>query len=530
MQSIILYDTTLREGNQAEDIAFSLEDKVRITQKLDDLGVHYIEGGWPSSNATDYEFFKEIKSCKLKRAVVTAFGSTAKPGAEIAHDKNINDLIQTKTGAVTIFGKTWDTHVREVLKISLAENLQLVENSVRYLKQQVREVFFDAEHFFDGFKANRSYALKVLEHAATGGADCIILCDTNGGTLPHEIQEIVQNVKQATGVPLGIHTHNDGDVAVANTLAAVQSGCQQVQGSINGYGERCGNANLCSIIPNLKLKMGISCISDEDLKKLCEISRFAYELTNQSPLKHQPFVGSSAFAHKAGVHVSAVKKHPATYEHIVPESVGNAQRILVSDQAGKSTILQKAREFDIDLESHDPIVQKILAELKEREREGYQYEGAEASFELQMRRALGMKKRYFDLVGFRVINEKRVEEEALCEATIMVSVGGTVEHTAAMGNGPVNALDNALRKALEKFYPQLRDVSLVDYKVRVLPGIHGTAARVRVLVESGDKADTWGTVGVSENIIEASWQALTDSITYKLFKDHRGHDITDTYT
>jgi 2-isopropylmalate synthase len=317
-------------------------------------------------------------------------------------------------------------------------------------------------------------------------------------------------------------------VAVANTLAAVQCGCQQVQGSINGYGERCGNANLCSIIPNLKLKLGISCISDEDLRKLCELSRFAYELTNQSPLKHQPFVGSSAFAHKAGVHVSAVKKHPATYEHIVPESVGNTQRILVSDQAGKSTILQKAKEFNIDLESHDPIVQKILSELKEREREGYQFEGAEASFELQMRKALGMKKRYFDLVGFRVINEKREQEEALCEATIMVSVEGMVEHTAAMGNGPVNALDNALRKALEKFYPQLRDVSLLDYKVRVLPGIHGTAARVRVLVESGDKADSWGTVGVSENIIEASWQALTDSITYKLFKDHRAHHNNDT--
>ncbi len=528
MQTVILYDTTLREGNQAEDIAFSLEDKVRITQKLDDLGVHYIEGGWPSSNATAYEYFKEIKSYALKKAVVTAFGSTAKPGAEIAHDKNINDLIHANTGAITIFGKTWDIHVREVLRTSLAENLQLVENSVRYLKQHVREVFFDVEHFFDGFKANRSYALKVLEHAAAGGADCIILCDTNGGTLPHEIQEIVQIVRQATNVPLGIHTHNDGDVAVANTLVAVQCGCQQVQGSINGYGERCGNANLCSIIPNLKLKLGIACVSEEDLKKLCEVSRFAYELTNQSPLKHQPFVGSSAFAHKAGVHVSAVKKHPVTYEHIIPEAVGNMQRILVSDQAGKSTILQKAKEFNIDLESHDPIVQKILSELKEREREGYQFEGAEASFELQMRKALGMKKRYFDLVGFRVINEKREEEEALCEATIMVNVGGTVEHTAAMGNGPVNALDNALRKALEKFYPQLRDVSLVDYKVRVLPGIHGTAARVRVLVESGDKADTWGTVGVSENIIEASWQALTDSITYKLFKDYRGRDNTDT--
>ncbi len=518
MSNVILYDTTLREGNQAEDIAFSLEDKLRITQKLDELGVHYIEGGWPSSNATDYDYFQEISRHSLKKAVVTAFGSTAKPGTEISRDKNLNGLITAGTRAVTIFGKTWDIHVRDVLKISLEDNLRLIEDSLRYLKAHVAEVFFDAEHFFDGFKANREYALKVLQHAAAAGADCIILCDTNGGSLPHDVREMVTAAAKATGAALGIHTHNDGDLAVANALIAVQSGCRQVQGSINGYGERCGNANLCSIIPNLKLKLGIDCVSDEELRKLCEVSRFTYELINQSPLKHQPFVGSSAFAHKAGVHVSAVKKHPLTYEHIAPESIGNTQRILVSDQAGKSTILQKAREFNIDIDSHDPVVQEILNNLKEREREGFQYEGAEASFELQMRRALGMTKRYFDLVGFRVINEKREAEEALSEATIMVTVGGAVEHTAAMGNGPVNALDNALRKALEKFYPQLKDVSLIDYKVRVLPGIHGTAARVRVLVESGDRVDSWGTVGVSENIIEASWQALTDSITYKLFK------------
>jgi len=518
MSNVILYDTTLREGNQAENIAFSLEDKLRITQKLDELGVHYIEGGWPSSNSTDYDYFQQISRHSLKKAMVTAFGSTAKPGTEISRDKNLNGLITAGTRAVTIFGKAWDSHVRDVLKISLEDNLRLVEDSLRYLKANVAEVFFDAEHFFDGFKANREYALKVLQHAAAAGADCIILCDTNGGSLPHDVREMVTAAARATGAALGIHTHNDGDLAVANALIAVQSGCRQVQGSINGYGERCGNANLCSIIPNLKLKMGIDCVSDEELRKLCEVSRFAYELINQSPLKHQPFVGSSAFAHKAGIHVSAVKKHPRTYEHIAPESIGNTQRILVSDQAGKSTILQKAREFNIDIESHDPVVQEILNRLKEREREGFQYEGAEASFELEMRRALGMTKRYFDLVGFRVINEKREAEEALSEATIMVTVGGAVEHTAAMGNGPVNALDNALRKALEKFYPQLKDVALIDYKVRVLPGIHGTAARVRVLVESGDRVDSWGTVGVSENIIEASWQALTDSITYKLFK------------
>jgi len=518
MHNVLLYDTTLREGNQAEDIAFSLEDKLRITQKLDELGVHFIEGGWPSSNAKDYDYFKEIKLYNLKKSTVVAFGSTAKPRSEVSHDNNIKDLINAKTEAVTIFGKSWDIHVREVLKISLEENLTLIEDSLRYLKQYVPQVFFDAEHFFDGFKANRDYALKVLEHAAAGGADCLILCDTNGGTLPHEVKDIVAMARNATQKPLGIHTHNDSEVAVANSLIAIQCGCTQVQGSINGYGERCGNANLCSIIPNLQLKLGIPCISDEELKKICEVSRFVFELSNISPVKHQPFVGSSAFAHKAGVHVSAVKKKPQTYEHIMPESVGNTQRILVSDQAGKSTILQKAKEFNIDIASHDPVVQEILAELKELERQGFQFEGAEASFELQMRKALGMKERYFDLVGFRVINEKREDEEALCEATIMVKVGGAVEHTAAMGNGPVNALDNALRKALEKFYPQLKDVSLIDYKVRVLPGIHGTAARVRVLVESGDKVDSWGTVGVSENIIEASWQALTDSITYKLFK------------
>jgi 2-isopropylmalate synthase len=518
MNNVILYDTTLREGNQAEDIAFSLEDKLRITQKLDELGVRYIEGGWPSSNATDYDYFQEIKTHAPKKAVVTAFGSTARPGAAVPRDKNLNELISAGTRAVTIFGKSWDIHVRDVLKISLEDNLKLIEESLRYLKARVAEVFFDAEHFFDGFTANRDYALTVLKRAAAAGADCLVLCDTNGGTLPHDVREIVAAAAAATGAPLGIHAHNDGDVAVANSLVAVQAGCRQVQGSINGYGERCGNANLCSIIPNLQLKLGIPCVSDEELRRLCEVSRFAYELTNQSPLKHQPFVGSSAFAHKAGVHVSAVKKHPRTYEHMVPEAIGNTQRILVSDQAGKSTILQKAKEFGINIASHDPVVQEILNSLKEQEREGFQYEGAEASFELQMRRALGMTKRYFDLVGFRVINEKREDEQALSEATIMVSVNGAIEHTAAMGNGPVNALDNALRKALEKFYPQLKDVSLIDYKVRVLPGKHGTAARVRVLVESGDKVDSWGTVGVSENIIEASWQALTDSITYKLFK------------
>jgi 2-isopropylmalate synthase len=521
MKKIFLYDTTLREGNQAEDISFSLEDKLRITVKLDNLGVHFIEGGWPSSNPKDFDYFKEIKSYSLKNATVVAFGSTAKPGTAVQQDKNLNDLINAQTEAVTIFGKAWDVHVREVLKISLEQNLKLIEESLRYLKKSVPKVFFDAEHFFDGFKADQEYAIKVLQHAVKGGADCVVLCDTNGGALPFEIREIIASVKKYIQVPLGIHTHNDGDVAVANTIMAVKSGCIQVQGAVNGYGERCGNANLCSIIPNLQIKLGIPCISDEQLSRISEVSRFVNELANLSPDKHQPFVGTSAFAHKAGVHVSAVRKSPDTYEHIPPELVGNTRRILVSDQAGKANILEKAREFGLDISSREPLVQEILSDLKELERQGFQFEGAEASFQLRMRKALGIKKRYFDLIGFRVIIEKKEEAEPLSEATIMVKVGGNVEHTAAVGNGPVNALDNALRKALEKFYPELKQVSLIDYKVRVFSAGKGTGSRVRVLVDSGDEKDKWGTVGVSENIIEASWQALTDSITYKLLKDEK---------
>ncbi len=521
MNTIFLYDTTLREGNQAEEISFSLEDKLRITVQLDNLGVHFIEGGWPTSNPKDMQYFKEIRLYSLKNSTVVAFGSTARPGVPVADDKNLNDLIEAQTQAVTIFGKAWDTHVHEVLKIGLDQNLKLIEESIRYLKQHIPNVFFDAEHFFDGYKVNPDYTIKVLQHAITGGADGVILCDTNGGTLPFEVTQIIASVKEQIQAPLGIHAHNDSDVAVANTLTAVQQGCIQVQGAINGYGERCGNANLCSVIPNLQIKMGVGCVSDEQLRKLSEVSRFVNELANLAPSKHQPFVGSSAFAHKAGVHVSAVKKRPETYEHITPELVGGTQRILVSDQAGKANILQKAKEFGLDVASHDPLVQEILFDLKELERQGFQFEGAEASFELRMRQALGMKKRYFDLAGFRVIVEKKQEEESLSEATIMVRVGGRIEHTAAIGNGPVNALDNALRKALEKFYPGLKHVALIDYKVRVFSIGKGTGSRVRVLVESGDKREKWGTVGVSENIIEASWQALADSITYKLLKDEQ---------
>ena len=519
MKTITLYDATLREGSQAEDISFSIEDKLRITVRLDNLGLHYIEGGWPGANPKDIGYFKEIQSYSLKNSTVVAFGSTARPGKPVAHDKNLKELLQARTSAVTIFGKVWDVHVREVLKISPADNLTLIEESIAFLKQHVREVFFDAEHFFDGYKASPEYAEQVLAAATRAGADCLVLCDTNGGCLPHEVQHIVRQVKKQQTTRLGIHAHNDGDVAVANTLAAVQAGCTHVQGTINGFGERCGNANLCSIIPNLQLKMGLNCTSAEQLKGLTEVSRFVNEMANFAPNKHQPFVGTSAFAHKAGVHVSAVKRKPETYEHLTPELVGNTQRILVSDQAGRANIIQKAREFKLDIETHEPLVQELLAELKELELQGFQFEGAEASFQLRMRRALGVSKRYFDLIGFRVIIEKRSDDELISEATIMVRVGGSIEHTAAVGNGPVNALDNALRKALETFYPTLRDVSLLDYKVRVFSTGAGTGSRVRVLVESGDRHDRWGTVGVSENIIEASWQALTDSITYKLLKD-----------
>lgn len=518
-----LYDTTLRDGTQAEDINFSVEDKVRIAQKLDELGIHYIEGGWPGSNPRDIQFFREMRSIKLVNAKLVAFGSTKRAGVKAKDDTNIKALLKANTGAITIFGKTWDLHVKEALKISPEENLDLIHDSLKFLKDKVDEVFYDAEHFFDGYKANPEYALKTLKAAHEGGADCIILCDTNGGTMPDELVEIFRDVKHHINAPLGIHAHNDSEAAVANSLLSVKEGAVQVHGTINGFGERCGNANLCSIIPNLKLKMGIDCISAEQLKKLRETSRFVYELANLPHNKHQAYVGDSAFAHKGGVHVSAVLKRPDTYEHIKPDLVGNHQRVLVSDLSGKSNILYKAQEFGIDIKSKDPVVQDILKTLKELEHQGFQYEGAEASFELLIQRALKARKRYFKLLGFRVIDEKRKEGEyPHAEAAIKLEVNGKVEHTASEGNGPVNALDNALRKALEKFYPNLKDVALLDFKVRVLTAGKGTAASVRVLVESGDGKEKWGTVGVSQNVIEASWQALVDSLEYKLYKDEKG--------
>jgi len=522
MQEVKLYDTTLRDGCQAEDVSFTVEDKVRIAKKLDELGIHYIEGGWPGSNPKDMRFFKEIRGIPHKHAKIVSFGSTARAGIVLEEDRNLKSLINSKTSVVTIFGKSWDIHVKDALHIKLTENIKLISDTINYLKKHFAEVFFDAEHFFDGFKANSQYALQTVKEASKAGADCIVLCDTNGGTLPHQLSDTIKEVKKhITKTPLGIHTHNDSELAVANSIVAVQLGISHVQGTINGLGERCGNANLCSIIPNLKLKLNCNCVSKKQLTKLQEVSRFVFELANIQPLKHQPYVGNSAFAHKGGVHVSAIQKRPETYEHVSPELVGNVQRVLISELSGKSSILQKAKEFKVNISSRDPVVHEIVERLKDLESQGFQYEGAEASFELLMMEALGTKRRYFDLVDFRVINERREGEHPLCEATIMVKVGGKTEHTAALGNGPVNALDNALRKALEKFYPQLKEAELVDYKVRVLSSGEGTASKVRVLVETGDKKHRWGTVGVSENIIEASWQALVDSINYKLYKDER---------
>ncbi len=519
MSIIKLYDTTLRDGTQAEDISFLVEDKIRIAHKLDELGVHYIEGGWPGSNPKDVAFFKDIKKEKLTHAKIAAFGSTRRAKVTPDKDSNIITLVKAEPDAITIFGKTWDFHVREALRISLEENLELIFDSLEYLKKHAPEVFYDAEHFFDGYKADPAYAIKTLQAAESANVDCIILCDTNGGTMPFEIAEIIKSVQKHIKTPLGIHAHNDGECAVANSLHAVDLGIVQVQGTINGFGERCGNANLCSIIPALKVKMQKGCISDEQMRHLREVSRYVYELANISPNKHQSYVGNSAFAHKGGVHVSAIQRHPETYEHMRPELVGNCTRVLISDLSGRSNILAKAEEFNINLDSKDPVTLEILDNIKDMENRGYQFEGAEASFELLMKRALGSHKKFFSVLGFRVIDEKRGEDQKpMAEATIMVKVGGKVEHTAAEGNGPVNALDNAIRKALEKFYPKLKEVRLLDYKVRVLPAGQGTASSTRVLIESGDKHSRWGTVGVSDNIIDASYQALIDSIDYKLHK------------
>jgi 2-isopropylmalate synthase len=522
---IKIYDTTLRDGTQGEGVAFSMEDKVRLVGRLDAFGIHYIEGGWPGSNPKDLRFFRRMQDVTLKHARLAAFSMTRRAGGQAETDPNMQALVEAGAPVATIVGKAWDFHVTQALGTTLHENLAMIGDTIAFLRPRLEEVLFDAEHFFDGFRANAEYALATLRAAEAAGAQWLVLCDTNGGTLPADIATIVRDVRRHLKTPLGIHVHNDAECAVANSLAAVAEGCDQVQGTMNGFGERCGNANLVSIVPNLVLKLGLECIPPSHLRELRDLSRFVSELANRKPWDAQPYVGDSAFAHKGGMHVSAVVKHPETYEHLDPAAVGNRRRVLVSELAGRSNILWKAREYGIDIEQDTPASRRILERLKALEDEGFQFEGAEASFELLMERALGRHQPYFQLEAYRVIVEEHsADGEPVAEATVRVRVKGMLEHTAAAGQGPVNALDHALRKALEEFYPSLKELRLLDYKVRILDESKGTAAKTRVLITSGDSEDTWGTVGVADNIIEASWQALVDSVEYKLRRDDRRHD------
>jgi 2-isopropylmalate synthase len=520
-QRIYIYDTTLRDGTQGEEISFSVEDKIKIAHHLDGFGVDYIEGGWPGSNPKDMEFFERMKDTKLKHAKLAAFGSTCKASSTPESDENVNQLLRASTPVVTIFGKSWDMHVTEALGTTPERNLQIISDTVKYLKANGKEVVYDAEHFFDGYKSNPEYALSTIRAAETGGADAIVLCDTNGGSMPHEVEKIAATAMQTVKVQIGIHAHNDSELAVANSLAAVRAGAVQVQGTINGFGERCGNANLCSIIPNLQLKMGLTVLAPARLKALTELSRFVSEVANLQPRKNLPYVGQSAFAHKGGVHVSAVMKSARTYEHIEPELVGNSRRVLVSDLSGKSNVLYKAEQLGIQIAGNNGKASKIVSELKELENQGYVFEDADASLEILIRKDTGEVEVPFELEALHIIIEKNDNAGlAHTEAVIKLRVGDRIEHTAAEGNGPVNALDNALRKALLQFYPQLAETKLSDYKVRVVDAGQGTSAKVRVLIESTDGESDWSTVGVSENIIEASWKALVDSIVYKMMKDN----------
>lgn len=526
MKKIELYDTTLRDGTQGEDVSFSVEDKLRIARKLDEFGIDYIEGGWPGSNPRDLEFFRRVRDQRFEHAKIAAFGSTRRAKNRVGEDPNIIALLEAETPVVTIFGKTWILHVSSALGISESENLEIIEESVSYLKSQGRELIYDAEHFFDGFKDDNRYAIETLKAAERGGAVRIVLCDTNGGTMTEEISSIVREVAKAVSLPLGIHTHNDCELAVANTLAAVAEGAVHVQGTVNGFGERCGNANLCSIIPNLQLKLGYHCVERDRLSKLTELSHFVSELANLAPRKHLAYVGQSAFAHKGGVHVSAVMKNPETYEHLNPGMVGNARRVLVSDLSGRSNVVYKAAELNIDLKGSSADVQGIVDDIKMKEYLGYRFEEADGSLELLMRQRSKEWKELFRLEGFKVIIHKNSgDEQPVSEALIKVRVGEEVEHTASEGNGPVNALDNALRKALEKFYPELKEMHLADYKVRVLDGQDGTGAKVRVLITSRNGHDAWNTIGVSTDIIEASWKALVDGITYHLLKSNIPEEV-----
>lgn len=518
MAKIKIYDTTLRDGMQAEGVSFSLEDKLLIARHLDDFGVDYIEGGYAVANPKEMQFFEEIGKKGLKHARVAAFGNTRRADTTVEDDASLSAILACDAPVATLVGKTWDLHVNEVLRCSLDDNLKICSESVAYVKSKGREVIFDAEHFFDGYKANPEYALKVLEAAANAEADALVLCETNGGCLPNEVYEITRTVcERFGGISIGIHMHNDTDCAVAGSLAAVSAGADHVQGTINGLGERSGNANLCTIIPNLALKMGFDVVGAGKVKSVTELSRFVFEIANLAPVTNMPYVGESSFAHKAGLHVDALRKNKKTYEHIDPKEVGNERRFLISELSGASNILAKLENKQLDQDKE--LARKILAAVQDLENEGYQFEAAEASFEILVKKIMGTFRKSFDLKKYHVNVERNTADEIVTEATVKLAVDGQIEHVVSEGDGPVNALDGALRKSLERFYPNLRDMHLIDYKVRVVNARAGTAAKVRVIIESRDHDALWGTVGVSENIIDASWKALVDSVEYKLHKD-----------
>jgi 2-isopropylmalate synthase len=517
MSRVFIYDTTLRDGSQGEGVNFSLQDKLLLTQKLDEIGVDFVEGGYPLSNPKDFEYFQAVRGLKLKHARVCAFGMTRRKNSPPETDTCLKALLDAQTPVVTIVGKTWDFHVANVIGTTLDENLKMISDSIAYCRGQGREVFYDAEHFFDGYRANPEYAFRTLKSAASAGASVVILCDTNGGTMPERVAEVVQIVRGELACNIGIHCHNDCELAVANTLAAVRAGATQVQGTMNGIGERCGNVDLVSVIANLTLKYGYEVLGQDSVVRLTEASRYVYELANMNFRPGQPFVGQSAFAHKGGMHTHAVAKDPTTYEHIRPEAVGNERRILVSELSGHSTILTKTTKYQV---SHDKaLMSKILNSVQDMEHAGYEFEAAEASFDLLVKKAAGLYKPWFERVAYRVNIEAGTDGTPLTEATVKVKVADLVLHTVSEGDGPVNALDAAVRKSLLPFFPRLAEMQLVDYKVRVVNAREGTAARVRVVIESRDRGSVWGTVGVSENVVEASWLALVDSIEYKLFKD-----------
>jgi 2-isopropylmalate synthase len=518
MERIKIYDTTLRDGMQTEGVSFSLEDKLAIAKCLDELGVEYIEGGYPASGPKETQFFAEVVTRGFNYSKIVAFGSTRRIDAKAENDDSLNAILACKAPAATIVGKTWDLHVTKVLGCSLDENIALCADSVEFLKKHGLETMLDAEHFFDAFRENPEYATKVLKAVAEARVDIIILCDTNGGTMPRDIFDITKTVcKELSGLTIGIHTHNDCDCATANTIAAVHAGARQVQGTINGLGERCGNANLCTVIPNLAFKMGFDVLTPEKIKTLTEVSRLIFEISNLTPVVNMPYVGESAFAHKAGLHVDAIRKSRRTYEHIKPELVGNEQRFLISELSGKSNILAELEKAKIAEDKK--LAKKILDKIQQLENEGYQFEAANASFDLLIRKIMGTYRPFFELIKYNTTVEKISDNGIITEATVKLKVGDKVELVVAEGDGPVNALDAALRKSLENAYPSIKEMQLFDYKVRVVNAKEGTAAKVRVIIETRDKTDIWGTVGVSENIIEASWQALVDSVEYKLQKN-----------